>query len=116
MALNNMPIRKFVIPKIDFNAPDYPSLFDWKTTKFSEPPLTTSLSNDEIRGLIQNPLKLPSFPCHTQAVERGIRVITEAATSVIGEDARDGFIRQKLKSRKDFGRCDSKAAFFPTLK
>ena len=47
------------------------------------------------------------------AVERGIRVIMEAASSVIGHEAPDGFKRQKLRSRKDVGSCHSKKEFFP---
>ena len=53
----------------------------------------------------------PEIPCHTQAVERGIRVISEAATSVIGHEARDGFIRQKMKSRKSVGPGHTKKDF-----
>ena len=73
------------------------------------------LSDDEIRGFIHTPLELPQYPCHTQAVERGIKVVSEAASAVIGEEARDGFIRQKLRSRKVFGQCDTKASFFKAL-
>ena len=114
-AMEKASIRKFVVPKINMNAKNYPDLFDWSMTKFSEPPLTTHLSDDEIKEFLNAPFSPPDIPCHTQAVERGIRVITEAASSVIGQDSRDGFIRQKLKSRKDVGSCDSKKDFYPVL-
>ena len=39
----------------------------------------------------------------------------EAASSVIGHEAPDGFKRQKLRSRKDDGSCHSKREFFPVL-
>ena len=87
-------------------------LFDWKTAEFLEPPLTMKFSNDEIRGFIPTLLKLLRYPCHTQAVERGIKVVSKAASAVIGEEARDGFIRQKLLSRMVSGWCDTKASFF----
>ena len=115
MAIKSNSIRKFVIPKINFKANNYTELFDWETVKFSEPPLTMRLSDDEIRGFILTPLELPRYPCHTQAVERGIKVVSEAAAAVIGEEARDSFIRQKLLSKKVFGRCDKKASFFKAL-
>ena len=70
------------------------------------------LSDDEIRGFILTLLELLQDPCHTQAVERGIKVVSEAASAVIGEEARDGFIRQKLLSRMVSGRCDMRASFF----
>ena len=115
-AMVKASIRKFVVPKINMDAKTYPDLFDWSTVKFSEPPLTTNLSNEQIREIVDAPFTPPDIPCHTQAVERGIRVIADAASSVIGHDSRDGFIRQKLKSRKDVGPCDSKKDFYPVLK
>merc|ERR1712074_226049 len=69
-------------------------------------------SDDEIRGFILTLLELLRYPCHIQAVECGIKVVIEAASAVIGEEARDGFIRQKLLSRMVSGRCDTKASFF----
>ena len=49
------------------------------------------------------------------AVEREIRVVMEAASSVIGHEAQDGFIRQKLRSQKHVGSCHSKKEFFLVL-
>ena len=72
-------------------------------------------SDDEIRGFILTLLALLQYPCHTQAVERGIKVESEGALAVIGEEARDGLIRQKLLSRMDSGQCHTKASFFKAL-
>ncbi|KAF2903508.1 hypothetical protein ILUMI_02675 [Ignelater luminosus] len=36
-------------------------------------------------------------PCHTQAVERCIKLVTEASQAVCGDDVRDGFIGVRLK-------------------
>jgi len=36
------------------------------------------------------------FPCHTQAVERAVKLVTDASTAVCGESARDGFIRARI--------------------
>ena len=41
--------------------------------------------------------------------------MTEAASSVFGAEARDGFIRQRIKSRKEVGSLKTKAKFFPKL-
>ena len=97
------------------DAKTYLDLFDWSATKFSEPPLTAHLSNEEIRDFVNAPYTPPDIPCHTQAVERGICEIMEEACSVIGHDSQDGFNRQKLKSQKAFGFRDSKKDFYPTL-
>ena len=112
MAIDNSTLRKFIIPKINFKAKTYPDLIDWNECSFTEPPCTISLSDDELREILNTPLSFPDFPCHTQAVERGIRLVTEAASSVIGADARDGFIRQNIKSRKEVPRGECKAEFF----
>ena len=86
-AIKSAKIQKFVVPKINFEAQTYPDLIDWENSAFSEPPLTALLTDTEIRDLEKDPLFIPPFPCHTQSVERGIRLITEAASSVIGEEA-----------------------------
>ena len=69
---------------------------------------------------INIPFCPPEIPCHTQVLERGICVISEAATSVIGHEAPDGFIRQKMKSRKSVGPGHTKTDFYgalePTMK
>ena len=114
-ALEKSSVRKFVIPKINFKAETYPDLIDWEGASFSEPPLTASLSENEVRDLVLNPLIIPFFTCHTQPVERAIRLVTEAAGSVIRPEAREGFIRQRMRSRKEVARCDSKKDFFPKL-
>ena len=102
------------MPDINFQAKSYPDLIDWKKASFSEPPMTMSLSREEVLAFVDKPLIIPGFNCHTQAVERAIKLVTEAAGLVIGEEARDGFIRQKVRSRKEIGRCHTKE-FFPKL-
>ena len=90
-------------------------MFDWRTVTFTEPPFTASVSDDQMRDLIFNPLTPPAFPCHTQAVETGFCFVMEAVSSVFGTAECNGFIRQRIKSRKEVGRLDTKAKFFPKL-
>ena len=114
-AIENSIIKEFIVPKTNFKVSTYPDLIDWNTTIFSEPPMTLSLSNHQFVDFAKTPLIIPDFLCHTQAVERTIKLVTEAAGSVIGPEARDGFMRLKIKSRKEVGRCDSKKEFFQKL-
>ena len=44
-------------------------------------------------------MRYTKYPCHTQAVERVIKLVTEAAAAVSGQERRDGYIRATLKSR-----------------
>ena len=67
--------------------------------------MTMSLSKEEILEFFENPIIVPNYLCHTQAVEKTIKLVTEAT------EARDGFIRQKIKSRKEIGRINSKNFF-----
>ena len=46
-----------------------------------------------------HPFQPPKYKCHTQAVERAVKLVTEAASSVVGEEARDGFIRATKSCR-----------------
>ena len=39
------------------------------------------------------------YPCHTQAVERGIKLVTEASAAVCSQKNRDGFFRNRLALR-----------------
>ena len=114
-AIENSTVRQFDVPKINFKATTYPNLINWKKTAFTEPPMTLALSDDELRGLVEKPLLVPFYPCHTQAVERAIKLVTEAAGSVVGAKSRDGYIRQKIKSRKEVCLKGSKQNFFPKL-
>ena len=65
--------------------------------------MTMSLSKEEILEFFENPIIVPNYLCHTQAVEQTIELVIEAAGSVIGPEAWAGFMRQKIKSRKDIG-------------
>ena len=54
----------------------------------AEPPITKSFSSEAIEDKIDSKSKLEEsvvcFPCHTQAVERAVKLGTEAATKVAG--------------------------------
>ena len=74
-----------------------------------------SLTNEQLTAIQDSLLRVPDYPCHTQAVERAVHLVTEASASVIGQDARDGFIRQRIQSRKELKMHATKKDFFPRL-
>ena len=109
-------MRPFKVPTINFNAGSYVDMIDWTSTRaIFEPPLTKHLTNDELQKCIDVPLEVPFYPCHTQAVERAVKMVTEASASVIGEEERDGLIRQKVKSRSIIPKIESKKDALPLL-
>ena len=106
-------IRKFQIPKLNFNANDYIEMINWQKVLLTSPPILASYTDIEVQKLIQDgdhtALHFPRFPCHTQAVERCVKLVTEASIAVCGQRARDGFIHSRIESRK-------KMPFFNTKK
>ncbi|EDV19921.1 uncharacterized protein TRIADDRAFT_61538 [Trichoplax adhaerens] len=100
--IKRINVRQFKIPKIDFNAASYAEMIDWQREAITEPPLTMPLSELELRQIVEtgDDSHFDAYPCHMQAVERIIRLVTAASTSVYGYERREGLIRSTLKSRK----------------
>lgn len=116
----NNKFRKFVIPAINFQATDYVEMISWQKSHITEPPMTMEIKDEELKQLIEESstnyerwsiVDFPKFPCHTQAVERTVKLVTEAAAAVCGQDARDGFIRAKKESLSLFPVFGSKKDF-----
>ena len=59
-----------------------------------EPPATMNLSDEDITNMIKNgsQLEIEKLPCHSQAVERHVRLLTQASLATCGAEARDGYI------------------------
>ena len=97
-------MREFQVPKLNFKATEYYDCIDWVFTEISEPPITKSLSSEEIQDNINSGSileeSLACFPSHSHAVERTVKIVTEAASKICGNEGRDAFIRAKLQSRK----------------
>ncbi|KAK4871690.1 hypothetical protein RN001_015814 [Aquatica leii] len=74
--------------------------------------LQTSIKN---QGTNTKEIEILKFPCHTQAVERCIKLVTEASSLVCGAEARDGFIRARISSRTAMPKFNTKSEFFKTL-
>ena len=94
-----------------FEASDYTELINWQTVKVTEPPLTKSITEAELKEMIINiskNIEVLNFPCHTQAVERHIKLVTEASSSVCGNNARDGLIRAKIACKKAIPKMETK--------
>lgn len=108
-------VRTFVIPTINFNAADYTELIDWSSCKLTSPPAMDKVQTEDIEAILSTKA-LPdfqclNFPCHTQAVERCVKLVTESSGKVCGHDNRDGFIRSTLLSRSKMQMFDQKSHF-----
>ena len=109
-------VRHFMVPQINFKAQDYTEVCNWSATKITCPPLLSGLTEEEIKHHIKSKeildtSQIVNLPCHTQAVERSVKLVTEAASKVCGSDSRDGFIRATLQSRAVMPSFGTKADF-----
>lgn len=109
-------IRRFKVPaKLNFDAVEYFDMIDWAVCPISEPPVIKAMTDTELRELITTEVTptviFPKFPCHTQAVERHVKLVTEAAKAVCGQKSRDGFIRARVASRQLMPTFESKRDF-----
>ena len=92
-------IRRVVVPKLKCRAQSYHTMIDWACSLQSEPPFISTLSDQELEGVADAPLVVPLWKCHTQPVERGIRLLSDACLQVSCPEERDGYMRQRLYSR-----------------
>lgn len=110
---NSSP-RTFEVPKINLNSSSYIDLIDWQQNIY-EPPILMNVSNEQLQDLVENGgnavLEFMRLPCHTQAVERSVKMVTEAALSVCDKIRREGFKKSKLASRKVMPKFETKKDF-----
>ena len=93
-------VRQFKVPKMNLD-----SIKD-----ISQLPAVMDLDDTSIAQILTKPLVL-QHPCHNQAVERHVKLVTEAASVVTEYEKWDGLIRQKFQSRLLMSKFDSKQQF-----
>ena len=104
---NNQP-RSRRTPEINFEATSLKDLIDWEKENVHEPPLTCHLTTAELRHFYGTPMQVPSWSTHTQAVERCVKMVTEACGTVYGEERRDGLIKSQQLKRQLMSKNSSK--------
>ncbi|GBL62145.1 hypothetical protein AVEN_225590-1 [Araneus ventricosus] len=94
---------RLVVSKLNFKANQYIDMIDWLKCDVTEPPITDDLTVEELKSIAENAsikdLEIFKFPCHTKTVERCVKLMTEAASTVCGSHKRDGLIRNTMASR-----------------
>ena len=92
--------RKFKIPKVNFESSTYYNLIDLDQITITEPPLTSSLTDMELKLAIERPLIFPPYPCHSQHVERWVKEVTEASIKRYDHQGRHRLILNRAISRE----------------
>ena len=104
-------VRKFSIPPLNWNASDWTEIIDWDTVKVYEPSILVKLESEQLENAKLEPVAFPKFPLHSQSVERSVKLVTEAATKVVGEAKRHQHILSVVGARKMGKSCDTKKDF-----
>ena len=100
------------IPTINFNATHWTQLIDLTLCGIFEPPMT-DFSESKLRESLLNGIKLdlPDLPPHSQAMERAVKLTTEASQTVYGFEARHQYIPAKVLSQKLWSAFLSKGSY-----
>src|SRR6218665_131591 len=92
IPIQKMEFEHFVIPELNFAASNYIDLIDWQNLSITEPPVFSTLSRTDLWEIIASDcvpvFQFPKFPCHTQSVERSVKLVTEASAAVVGQTSR----------------------------
>ena len=109
---NDKQLREFVPPKtLNFEATSITQLIDWDLEAITEPPITHKLTNQDLVDIIEQKLNIRPYKVHTQSVERAVKLVTQASISVYGAEARDGFVKATVLSRRIMPQLTSKKDF-----
>ncbi|KAL3054343.1 hypothetical protein OYC64_006631 [Pagothenia borchgrevinki] len=105
--LGDSSVRTRRTPDINCDASSIGDLISW-SEGVSEPPLTCLLSTSEVKNVIKTPMEVLNWPCHTQSIERVVKMVTEASAKYFSQEKRDGGIRAQETSRRLMSNNESK--------
>ena len=95
--------------KFNANAFNYVDMIDWTTADLTPPPLLAAIDNENLQHRQFD--FISGIPCHSQAVERAVKDISAASSTVYGHESRHGMILQCTASRTDLPSVDCKSDF-----
>ena len=101
-------IRKHEISELNWNASSWKDIIDWGKTKVWQPRILEALTMEQIEAAVHTPIHFPKYPCHSQTVERMVKLVTEVSSSVFGEERQQDKIVSILASRKSRKAYDTK--------
>lgn len=105
-------VRKFKVPTINFKAKKYYEMVNLKKSVIATPPLLKNLNIEQVKDLRDSNEGdfIKKIPCLSQAVERFVKVVTEASKNV-SKNQRHGYILNKIKSRQIMPKFETKKDF-----
>ena len=120
-ANSDESVRVFQTPQqINFTASSLRELLpeaEWDRLPFTSPPILSELTDVQIQGILEGqnpPLLNCEAPCHSQSVERAVKLMAEATGRYSEHSNQRGFILNKIESRKEMKEFKSKK-YFPGI-
>jgi hypothetical protein len=86
-------------PKLNFDAEDWSKLIDISCLDCHEPPCARNFSNEELHAMKTSAASPPSFPLHSQSVERAVKLTSEASRKSYVWEKKHEYIVAQTKSR-----------------
>lgn len=99
-------VRVFKTPKLQFindiSSNHYSQMIDWDNQNIYEPPYTQNLSLDQLEMYKESQaiLDVPNLPCHSQATEFCVQLVSDAVKRVVGHESQDACVKTKLSARR----------------
>ena len=103
-------MRKVRNLQLNLEATKLPELVDLREATTC-PPILFQHSDQELEQFLEEPYSEPGLPCTTTAVERGVKLTTEAATVASDAWQQDQFTWNRLEARNRNKRRAKKEEF-----
>jgi hypothetical protein len=96
---------------MNFDARKWGEIVNIMSVNCQEPPCTTKISDEDLVAMTTSPGVPPTFPIHTQSVERAVKLTSEAAKTSYVWEKRHKYIvaksvsrnqRKAFKTKKDY--------------
>lgn len=106
----NASVRIFKVPVINFEAKRWIDMmeYDFEST---EPPLKIGMDEDELIAIIEEPLVVAKFKCHTQMVERAVKEVTRTSLNAFDHQTRNSMVKATLIHRAKYPKLNSAKDF-----
>ena len=95
-------VRSFRVPTLNWKALTLKELIDWNEVEVTEPIITACMSSEDLVKFLDTPLVVPDWTCHTQAVERTVKKVTEASKMVAGQEKKMDGLEPLMKAECSF--------------
>ena len=103
-------LRAFRVPRLNWQAKHRTDMFSC-CGQVTKPPVSKLMSENEVTGARDQPLELPSFPCHPLSMERFVKLVTEVCQNACVYENRYAQLVSRHAARKGRKRSNTKAGY-----